>query len=137
MNAYLWFNCIVIIQDEKEIIMQARRAARELALILFSQLDKNITKYKKEDFEDIILKSVRILTNDASEDLKLAVSSLMETKDFIDNYEKNHETNLERPIASENLPVPIPMTSDMQGRVDELLELAVTVNVALEIAELT
>ena len=29
--------------------MQARRASRELALILFSQLDKNIEKYKKED----------------------------------------------------------------------------------------
>mgnify|MGYP003414154559 CR=1 FL=1 len=28
--------------------MQARRASRELALILFSQLDKNLEKYKKE-----------------------------------------------------------------------------------------
>ena len=29
--------------------MQARRAARELALILFSQFEKAITKYKKEE----------------------------------------------------------------------------------------
>ena len=39
--------------------MQARRASREIALILFSQLDKNIEKYKTEDFSQIILKSVR------------------------------------------------------------------------------
>ena len=43
--------------------MQARRAARELALILFSQLEKEITKYSKKDFEDIMVKSVRILSN--------------------------------------------------------------------------
>ena len=42
--------------------MQARRAARELALILFSQFDKEITKYSRKDFEDIMLKSVRILS---------------------------------------------------------------------------
>ena len=30
--------------------MQARRAARELALILFSQFDKEITKYSRKDF---------------------------------------------------------------------------------------
>src|SRR5574344_1088506 len=117
--------------------MQARRAARELALILFSQLDKKITKYKKEDFDDIVLKSVRILTNNASEELKLAVSSLMDTKEFIDNYEKNHDSNLERPIASENLPVQIPMTSDMAGRVDEMLDVADKAILALEIAEFT
>lgn len=29
--------------------MQARRAARELAFILFSQFDKKITNYSKED----------------------------------------------------------------------------------------
>ena len=34
--------------------MQARRAARELALILFSQFDKKITNYTKNDLKDII-----------------------------------------------------------------------------------
>ena len=65
--------------------MQARRAARELALILFSQLDKQIEKYSKEDFDDIVLKSVRILSNSAGEDLKLTVGALMNTKEFISN----------------------------------------------------
>lgn len=117
--------------------MQARRAARELALILFSQLDKKITNYSKTDFEDIILKSVRILTNNASEDLKLTVGSLMEMREFIDEYEINHETNLERPIESQIIPVPIPMTSDITGRINEMLEIAEKALLALEIAEIT
>lgn len=115
--------------------MQARRAARELALILFSQLDKKITTYSKENFEDIILKSVRILTNNASDDLKLTVGALMNIKDFIENYETDHEENIQRPIGVENVPVPIPMTSDMTGRIDELLEISEKALVALEIAE--
>lgn len=115
--------------------MQARRAARELALILFSQLDKKITKYSKQDFEDIILKSVRILTNNASEDLKLTVGSLLDTKDFIANYETDHEENIQRPIGVSNVSVPVPMTSDMLQRVDEMIEIAEKALVALEIAE--
>jgi len=115
--------------------MQARRAARELALILFSQLDKEITKYSKKDFEEIILKSVRILTNNASDDLKLTIGSLFEMKEFIDNYETDEETNLQRPMSASNLPVPIPMTSDMTGRIDEMLEIADKALLALEIAE--
>lgn len=116
--------------------MQARRAARELALILFSQLDNKITSYTKKDFEDIILKSVRILTNNASEDLKLTVGALLDMKEYIENYETDHETNLQRPLEVSNLPVPIPMTSDMTGRIDEMMEIADKALLALEIAEI-
>lgn len=115
--------------------MQARRAARELALILFSQFDKKITSYSKEDFEDILLKSVRILTNNAGDELKLTVGALFNIKEFIENYEADHETNLERPIEVSNIPVPIPMTSDMTGRIDEMIEIAEKALMALEIAE--
>lgn len=115
--------------------MQARRAARELALILFSQLNKKITTYSEKDFEDIILKSVRILTNNAGEELKLTLGALFRIKEFIENYECEHETNLQRPLGVANIPVPIPMTSDMTGRVDEMLEIAEKALLALEIAE--
>jgi len=115
--------------------MQARRAARELALILFSQLDKKITKYTKEDFEDIILKSVRILTNNAGDELKLTVGSLLDIKSYIEDYETEHEDNLARPIGVDNVPVRIPMTSDMVGRIDEMIEIAEKALVALEVAE--
>jgi len=116
--------------------MQARRAARELALILFSQLDKKITNYSKADFEDIILKSVRILTGSASDELKLTVGSLLEMREYIENYEADHEINLERPMEVANIAVRIPMTSDMAQRIDEMVEIAEKALSALEIAEI-
>jgi transcription antitermination protein NusB len=116
--------------------MQARRAARELALILFSQLNKEVTSYSKEDFEDIILKSVRILTNNASEELKLTVGSLIDTKELIIDYEANHETNLQSPIGVSNVPVQIPTTPEMVERIDEMIEIAEKALLALEIAEI-
>ncbi len=117
--------------------MQARRAARELALILFSQLDKKIDKYNDAEFEDIILKSVRALTNNASEELKITTSALFDIKEYIENYENDSPVNLERPLTVSNVPVPIPMTSDMVGRIDELINIAEKAIMALEIAEMT
>lgn len=116
--------------------MQARRAARELALILFSQLDKKITTYSKDDFEDIILKSVRILANNAGDELKLTVGSLLETKEFIENYEADHESNVQRPIGVSNKPVQIPMTDEMIEKIDAMIDVAEKALVALEIAEI-
>ncbi len=115
--------------------MQARRAARELAFILFSQFDKKITTYSKEDLENIILKSVRILTSNASDELKLTLGSLIDLKDKIDTYEAEHETNLNRPIGVANVPVPLPMTSDLSGKIEEMLDIAEKALMALEIAE--
>lgn len=117
--------------------MQARRAARELALILFSQFDRVITKYSTKDFNDILLKSVRILTNNASNDLKLVIRPLIEMRDYISDYEADDKSNLERPIGVKNKPVPIPLTSDMIEKIDELLDISEKALSALEIAEFT
>lgn len=116
--------------------MQARRAARELTLILFSQLDSKLDAYSDADFEDIILKSVRTLTNDSIDELKTTTSALFDIKEFIENYESDHPTNLERPLDVSNIPVPIPMTSDMSGRIDELINISEKAMLALEIAEM-
>lgn len=115
--------------------MQARRAARELAFILFSQFDKKITNYTKENLDDIILKSVRILSSSASDELKLSLGSLIDMKNKIDDYEAEHEINLNRPMEAANIPVPLPMTSDMTGRIDEMIDVAEKALLALEIAE--
>ena len=117
--------------------MQARRAARELALILFSQFDKVISKYSTDDFNEILLKSVRILTNNASNDLKLTIGPLIDMKQYLDEYEANDKSNLQRPLEAKNLPVPLPMTSDMKDKIDELLDIAEKALMALEIAEFT
>ena len=117
--------------------MQARRAARELAFILFSQFDKKITNYSKEDLQDIILKSVRILTSSASDELRTALGSLVAMREQIENYEADSEINLNRPIGVANIPVPLPMTSDMTGRINEMIDIAEKAALAIEIAEFT
>ena len=117
--------------------MQARRAARELALILFSQFEKEITHYSRKDFENIMLKSVRILSNSASEELNLTIGSLIDIKEALDTYEAEHESNLSRPLGAKNKPVQIPMTDEMIAKVDTMLDVAEKALLALEIAEFT
>ena len=116
--------------------MQARRASRELALILFSQFDKKITEYSDKEFEDIILKSIRVLSNNSTEELKTTVGSLIDIKDYIDSYEADDESNLERPIGVKNLPVQLPTTADMREKVDTILDVVEKTIFALEVAEL-
>ena len=115
--------------------MQARRAARELALILFSQMD--IMKNKdKCDFNDVILKSVRTLTNSSIEDLDSVSKEILSLKNFISEYEANHPKNMQRPIEAIDKPVELPMTDDMQKKLDNLLDIADRTMLALEIAEM-
>ncbi len=115
--------------------MQARRAARELALILFSQTEA-IENQNKWDFQDIILKSVRTLTNNSTDELNSAAASILEMKEYIEEYEANHPSNLERPIEVSNIPVPIPTTAQMQEKLDDLLNIAEKTMLAIEIAEM-
>lgn len=117
--------------------MQARRAARELAFILFSQIDKDINKYSKSDFSNIVLKSVRTLKSNEPDELQLALSSLMEFKAQVDDYEANHETNLDRPIGVSNVPVPVILSSDLSEKIGEMIDVAEKSLLALEIAEFT
>lgn len=116
--------------------MQARRAARELALILFSQLDimKNADNC---NFQDIVVKSVRTLTNTSIDDLNAVTKEILAIKGFISNYEANHPKNLERPIEVSDKPVNIPMTDEMQNKLDTLIDIAERTMLALEIAEMT
>lgn len=117
--------------------MQARRAARELAFILFSQFEKVVSEYSLDDFNEILLKSVRILTNNATDDLKLMIGPLIDMKQYLDDYENDHEINLSRPIGLPNVPVPLEMTSDLKKKIDELLDISEKALMALEIAEFT
>ena len=117
--------------------MQARRAARELAFILFSQFEKKITNYSKENLEDIIIKSVRILSSNANDELKTALGTLIDMRNKIDDYEAEHEINLNRPIEAANVSVPIMMSGEMSAKVDEMIDIAEKALLALEIAEFT
>ncbi len=115
--------------------MQARRAARELALILFSQLEL-MQNADKCNFQDVVLKSVRTLTNSSIEDLNAVSKEILAVKGFISNYEANHPKNLKRPIEVSDKPVELPMTDEMQKKLDKLLDIAERTMLALEIAEM-
>jgi N utilization substance protein B len=115
--------------------MQARRASRELAFILFSQFDNKIASYSKENMEDIIIKSIRILINNSTEELKTSLGVLTDMKNRIDDYEAEHDINLNRPLGSSNIPVPMVMTADMKTQIDEIIDVADKALLGLEIAE--
>ena len=115
--------------------MQARRAARELALILFSQMDI-IPELEKLDFQDLVVKSVRTLTNSSIDELNNSDNSIMEIKEYINEYEANHPDNMSRPIGVSDKPVPMPTTEDMRNKLDELLNIADKTMLAIEIAEM-
>lgn len=117
--------------------MQARRASRELALILFSQLGKDIDKYRNEDFKEIVLNSIRTLISNSQDELQLVTSELNDIKEYILEYENNHKDNLERPLDAVNIPVKVPMTDDMAQKITTLINSAEKTLAALDIAEFT
>ncbi len=117
--------------------MNARSVARELALLAFSQISKNIDKIENKNIEDIVVTSIRTLTNDAENNLKTTVGALVEIRDFIENYEMEHPENIKRPLDVSNIPVQIPLTSDMIGRIDCLINAVDKTFSALEIAEIS
>lgn len=117
--------------------MQARRASREMALILFSQLGKDLEKYSSTDFKDIILNSIRTLIGNSQDELQLVTSELNEIKEYILEYENNHMDNLERPLDAVNIPVKVPMTDDMAEKITTLLSAAEKSISALDVAELS
>lgn len=116
--------------------MQARRASRELALILFSQLNEKFESCNNDNFDELILKSVRILVNDSNDDLKVALTGLMNIKESIQSYQAKHETNLNRPIGASDVPVALPMTDDILEKIDTVFEVSDKALLALNIAEI-
>ena len=73
----------------------------------------------------------------AENELKYTVGSLMEIRDYIQQYELEHPNNLKTPVDFATKPVVIPLTSDMLGRMDTLIDVAEKSYNALEMAEFT
>ena len=114
-----------------------RTASRELALLTFSQLSKDIEKWENKDITEIIEKSVETLTSEAEHNLQSSVRELGEIRDFIQNYEIDHPENTERPIDVSIIPVAIPLTSDMLGRIDLLLDAAEKIYSSMDIVQMS
>ncbi len=116
--------------------MQARRASRELALIIFSQIGKEIDKYANNDFEQVLLGSVRTLISNCEDEISIVTSELSGVREFVEDFENNHPDNLSRPIDEHNIPVEMPLTSKMREDIDTIMNVAEKSLSALEIAEL-
>ncbi len=117
--------------------MQARRASRELALIIFSQIGKEIDKFNPNDFEQMILGSVRTLISNCSDEISIVTSELSNVREFVEDFENNHPDNLSRPIDAINIPVEMPLTSKMKEDIDIIMNVAEKSMSALEVAELS
>ncbi len=117
--------------------MNRRTAARELSLLTFSQLGKEVQKHENQDILDIIEKSVDTLTKEAESNLQSSVRELSKIREYIQNYEIDHSDNMEKPMEEAIIPVAVPMTSDMTGRIDTLLEAAEKIYAAMDIVTIS
>lgn len=122
--------------------MNARHAARELALLTLFQLDKGEAKPESQatpavyNVNELILSSVRALSNQAQDQIKDAAESLAEVSRYILENEMEHPTNLNAPIDAEVQPVPLPTTRELVEKIEQCLQGAEYLFEALRIPEL-
>ncbi|HBG50030.1 MAG TPA: transcription antitermination factor NusB, partial [Cyanobacteria bacterium UBA9971] len=77
------------------------------------------------------------MTKEAEHNLQSSVRELGSIRDYIQNYEIDHADNLERPMDVSIIPVAVPMTSDMIGRIDTLLDAAEKIYSAMDIVQIS
>lgn len=123
--------------------MNARSAARELALLTLFQMEKqgelpaHSSALPRPELQGLILNSVRALSGEAEEKIQTAADELADVSRFLIEYEDDHPDNLARPLEVENRPVPIPTTRDMVEKIEKCLQGAEYLFEALRIPELS
>ncbi len=115
--------------------MNARRASRELVIIVLSQIKPN-KKNVKYNIDEILLNSVRTLISDSKEDLETTTTQLIDVKEYIQNQEIESDINKNRPIDAKNIAVPLQMSNEFAQKTDILLNVAEQCFKALEAAEI-
>jgi N utilization substance protein B len=122
--------------------MNARRAARELALLALFQLDRqgngelDPNAIRKETIREMTLASVRALTGEAEFQIQKAAEQLADVSRYLLEYEMEHPTNLATPMDAAIKPVPIPTTRDMVEKIEKCLQGAEYLFEALRLPEL-
>jgi transcription antitermination protein NusB len=82
--------------------MQARRIARELALLSLSQLPANPAKLDQKALQDVVLAAVRTLTSEAREALETAAAELQRSNSqILDSETRATDTDQARMILRE------------------------------------
>jgi N utilization substance protein B len=126
--------------------MNARRAARELALLTLFQIDKQGTGapdqaaikavLQRESLQELMLASVRALSGEAEFQVRTAADWLADVSRSMQEYEIEHPTNLETPLDAKAKPVPVPTTREMVEKIELCLQGAEYLFEALRIPEL-
>lgn len=122
--------------------MNARSAARELALLTLFQLDRqgngalDKAALQRESLKDMVLASVRALATEAEDKIQAAADELADVSRSLITYEMEAPINLESPMEAEIKPVPIPTTRDMVEKIERCLQGAEYLFEALRIPEL-
>jgi len=126
--------------------MNARRAARELALLTLFQIDKQGTGapdqsairavLQRESLQELMLSSVRALSGEAEFQIQTAADWLADVSRSLQTYEMEHPENLETPLDALAKPVPIPTSREMVEKIEQCLQGAEYLFEALRIPEL-
>ncbi len=113
--------------------MSARRIARELAVIIMPQLPRDKKFLERLEFDNLLCRSVQILTDHARQCLSEANGYLIKAQQELNDYELNHPDNA-RKIADVKA---VPVKSDELKKQVEMIEIAMhLVSEALDIPEM-
>ncbi len=130
------------VYDTMASTMNARSAARELALLTLFQMEKQgdlpagSARLPKVELKELVLDSVRALAAEAEDKVQSAADQLADVSRMLIDYEETHPENLARPMEAQNLPVPIPTTRDMVEKIEQCLQGAEYLFEALRIPEM-
>lgn len=121
--------------------MNARRAARELALLTLFQLDRqgngtiDPNSVRKDTIRDLTLASVRALTSEAEFQIRSAAEDIAAVSHYLIASELEHDINLETPMDAELKPVPMPNNREMAEKLQRCLRGAEMLHEALRLPE--
>lgn len=122
--------------------MNARHAARELALLTLFQMDRqgngqlDVTAMPREKLRELMMASIRTLSSEAETLIQNAADELADVSRSMLAYELEAPENLESPIDAEVQPVPIPTTRETIDRIERCLQGAEYLFEALRLPEI-
>lgn len=98
--------------------MQARRAARELALLSLPQMPTQAQNLSNKTYDDLLSAVVRVLTEESKDLLEQAQAELQKTKRMGDDHLENALRSLENAINQTYLALEFPLTLHLGTRLE-------------------
>ncbi len=121
--------------------MNARRAARELALLTLFQLDRqgngeiDPRNAQKKSLQELTIASVRALTSEAEFQIRSASEDMASVCNYLRELELDHKINTESAFGANLKPVPIPTNREMVDKLEQCLRGAEMLHEAMRLPE--